>query len=204
MPLPADDAQIHRFIEHNCNLTVNSFYRETLRVDGLLTNCKTGNRIFHVDPFSKNLPRYIKTGKYNCNLIYKGQNVINPDKPNVTCNKYLEKGHKQNQCKNDWKCRSCGKSGHKGAAHCEEPFETSEENQDKDETTKESDDEEDESESEHEEEKHEVEQEQQTQLPQPILKPQNPNVMKQKQGQQSSTQEMMTQTTLNTNETSVQ
>ena len=56
------------------------------------------------------MPRYIKIGKYQALLIYKGQPVINPW---AKCNKCLQTGHKQDSCQNDWKCKSCGKSGHK-------------------------------------------------------------------------------------------
>ena len=109
VPLSADDGQIFRFLQV-CRLVVHNYYRERLRVDSLLTNCQTGDRIFYCDPPVENIPRFVKIGKYNAQIIYKGQIVINP---RLQCSKCLKPGHKQDHCQNDWVCRKCGKSGHK-------------------------------------------------------------------------------------------
>ena len=125
VPLSADDGQIHRYLEHNLGLIIYNYHRERLRVDGLLTNCQTGDRIFHCEPPKGNIPRYIIINKYHANLIYKGQKVVNPWKQNITCNKCFEKGHKLAECTNEWKYKLCGKSWHK-SDQCEEEFESEE------------------------------------------------------------------------------
>ncbi|CAC5392989.1 unnamed protein product [Mytilus coruscus] len=102
VPLSADDNQIGRYLE-----TEHNFNRERLRINGFLTNCQTGDRLFMVSPVPGiQLPRFISIGKYKALLIHKDQIVVNPY---AKYNKCLQTGHKQETCDNDWVCNSCGK-----------------------------------------------------------------------------------------------
>ncbi|CAG2219820.1 CNBP [Mytilus edulis] len=119
VPLSADDNQIGRYLETKHNLIIHNFNRERLRINGFLTNCQTGDRLFMVSPVPGiQLPRFISIGKYKALLIHKDQIVVNPY---AKCNKCLQTGHKQETCDNDWVCNSCGKSGHK-AKECQQPM----------------------------------------------------------------------------------
>lgn len=118
VPLSADDGQIFRFLE-TAHAKIQNYHRERLRVDGYLTNCQTGDRIFICDPITELIPRYCKIGKYRALVIYKGQVVQNP---HIRCKKCLCPGHKIDQCPNDWVCIKCQKIGHK-AADCSKGFE---------------------------------------------------------------------------------
>ncbi|CAC5364398.1 CNBP [Mytilus coruscus] len=117
--LSADDNQIGRYLETEHNLKIHNFNRERLRINGFLTNCQTGDRLFMISPVPGiQLPRFISIGKYKALLIHKDQIVVNPY---AKCNKCLQTGHKQETCDNDWVCNSCGKSGHK-AKECQQPM----------------------------------------------------------------------------------
>ncbi|CAG2232178.1 CNBP [Mytilus edulis] len=119
VPLSADDNQIGRYIETKHNLIIHNFNRERLRINGFLTNCQTGDRLFIVSPVPGiQLPRFISIGKYKALLIHKDQIVVNHY---AKCNKCLQTGHKQESCDSDWVCNSCGKSGHK-AKECQQPI----------------------------------------------------------------------------------
>ena len=117
VPCSADDGQITRYLEKS-GCIIHNMHRECLRIDGFLTNCQTGDRIYMCDPPVKPLPRYTVIGKYKAAIFYRGQTVEN--KP-LTCNKCLEQGHMMYTCPNDWKCRQCHKSGHK-QSQCDELF----------------------------------------------------------------------------------
>ena len=49
VPCSADDGQIYRYLEKQLMCVIHNHYRERLRVDGFLTNCHTGDRIFICD-----------------------------------------------------------------------------------------------------------------------------------------------------------
>ncbi|VDI75940.1 Hypothetical predicted protein [Mytilus galloprovincialis] len=112
IPCSAEDGQIERCLEFN-GCEIFKLYRERLRVDGLVTNCQTGDRIAIVAPLIKPLPRTLFIGKYKA-----------------------LKGHKYAQCPNDWVCRQCHKEGHR-QAECDSPLsevdETHDQNSDGDE-----------------------------------------------------------------------
>lgn len=109
VPLSADDGQILRMLEAlGCH--INNNYRERLRVDSMLTNCQTGDRIVISSPLETPLPRNILIGKYRATIIHRGQILPNQE---LKCNKCLQMGHKQSACMNDWCCTTCGKDGHK-------------------------------------------------------------------------------------------
>lgn len=108
IPLSADDGQIIRKLEF-VGCTVTSTYRERLRIDGLLTDCQTGDRIITVTPIGTPLPRYMEIGKYNATIIHRGQ--IPPG--GLKCNKCLGDDHRTMECPNDWRCRFCNELGHK-------------------------------------------------------------------------------------------
>lgn len=109
VPLSADDGQLFRYLQ-NWKLNILNYHRERLRVDGFLTDCQTGDRIFHCEPFEQTIPRNVKIGKYLALIFYKGQ--INQDDTKIQCSKCLQKGHKKTDCNNDWKCKTCGENGH--------------------------------------------------------------------------------------------
>ena len=109
VPISADDGQIFRFLEV-CRLNIHNYHRERLRVNGFLTNCQTGDRIFVCAPLKSNLPRFIKISKYHALLINKWQVVIDSRKQQIKCNKCFETGHKQYECTSDWTCKQCGKT----------------------------------------------------------------------------------------------
>lgn len=111
VPCSADDGQIERTLEYY-GCVVYKSYRERLRVDGMLTNCQTGDRIVMCDQVSKPLPRTMLVGKYIATVLHAGQNT---DGQKLVCNKCLQTGHKLMQCPNDWVCRQCKKPGHKQA-----------------------------------------------------------------------------------------
>lgn len=92
VPLSADDGQLFRYLQ-NWKLNVLNYHRERLRVDGFLTDCQTGDRIFHCEPFEVTIPRKVKIGKYRALIFYKGQ--INEDLTKIQCSKCLQKGHKK-------------------------------------------------------------------------------------------------------------
>ncbi|CAG2243403.1 unnamed protein product [Mytilus edulis] len=109
IPLSADDGQLLRYLQ-NWHLNVLNYHRERLRIDGFMTNCQTGDRIFHCEPFPHTIPRNVKIGKYRGLIFYKGQ--INENNTDIECSKCLQKGHKKTNCSNDWKCKTCGENGH--------------------------------------------------------------------------------------------
>ncbi|CAG2186049.1 CNBP [Mytilus edulis] len=108
IPLSADDGQLIRYLQ-NWHLEVLNYQRERLRIDGFVTNCQTGDRIFYVEPFDITIPRNVKIGKYRGLIFYKGQTNQNAE---IECTKCLQKGHKKSECTNDWKCKTCGTNGH--------------------------------------------------------------------------------------------
>ncbi|CAG2202801.1 unnamed protein product [Mytilus edulis] len=132
VPCSAEDGQIERSLEyHGCE--VIKMYRERLRVDGLLSNCQTGDRIAMVAPLSKALPRSVLIGKYRATVIHQGQE--NHNQAEISCNKCLQKGHKFSQCPNDWVCLHCNKQGHRQAecnSHLIESDDTEDDNSDED------------------------------------------------------------------------
>ena len=109
VPCSAEDGQILRALEL-LGCKVHSMYRERLRVDGMLTNCQTGDRILMCDPVEKPLPRTLYVGKYRAIVIHKDQMSNNE---NTVCNKCFQKGHKLKECTNDWVCKLCKGVGHK-------------------------------------------------------------------------------------------
>ncbi|CAG2225310.1 CNBP [Mytilus edulis] len=111
IPCSAEDGQIMRAVE-NLGGTVHSLDRERLRVDGLLTNCQTGDRILYCEPMEKVLPRTLKIGKYMAVLLHKEQKT---DSSQLTCNKCLQTGHVLRECPNEWVCTTCNNPGHKKA-----------------------------------------------------------------------------------------
>jgi hypothetical protein len=123
VPCSADDGQIYRYLEKQLMCVIHNHYRERLRVDGFLTNCHTGDRIFICDNPGKSLPRSVRIGKYFATIIHRGQ--IDPRKQTLKCNKCLQQGHKQYECPNQWTCRQCNKPGHRESECHEDLNETS-------------------------------------------------------------------------------
>ncbi|CAG2200037.1 unnamed protein product [Mytilus edulis] len=118
VPLSADDDQILRTLETSvskCEIITHS--RERLRIDNLVTNCRTGDRIVICKPFDPPLPRSMKIGNYWATISHFGQ--ASTSRPNMKCSKCLDEGHTANNCPNGWKCKKCGQLGHR-QYECEE------------------------------------------------------------------------------------
>ncbi|VDH92686.1 Hypothetical predicted protein, partial [Mytilus galloprovincialis] len=116
VPCSADDGQILRAIENEGKCTVHKLNRERLRVDGLLTECQTGDRILFCDQLEKPLPRFIRIGKYRAMVFQKDQMPSTKDNhDNLVCNKCFQNGHTFRDCQNDWVCKQCKLPGHKQA-----------------------------------------------------------------------------------------
>ncbi|VDI67996.1 Hypothetical predicted protein [Mytilus galloprovincialis] len=118
IPLSADDGEI-LYVFERYNIKILSHYRERLRYKDLNTNCQTGDRIIICLKFENPLPRFLKIGKYAANIIHYGQPRNNQK---IICRKCFEEGHIAGECTNDWKCKGCGKSGHKQDACTEGCF----------------------------------------------------------------------------------
>ncbi|VDI05356.1 Hypothetical predicted protein [Mytilus galloprovincialis] len=95
VPCSADDGQILRAIENEGKYTVHKLNRERLRVDGLLTECQTGDRILFCDQLEKPLPRFIRIGKYIAMVFHKDQMPSTKDNHDNLCKL---PGHKQADC----------------------------------------------------------------------------------------------------------
>ena len=111
VPCSAEDGQIMRAVE-NLGGTVHTLDRERLRVDDLLTNCQTGDRILYCEPMEKVLPRTLRISKYMAVLLHKEHKT---DSSQLTCNKCLQTGHVLRECPNEWVCTTCNNPGHKKA-----------------------------------------------------------------------------------------
>ncbi|CAC5388316.1 unnamed protein product [Mytilus coruscus] len=112
VPLSADDDQIIRTLETTASkCEVITHFKKRLRIDNLLTNCRTGDRIVICKPFNPPLPKSLQIGKYWATINQFGQSFTN--RPNMKCSKCFEEGHSANNCPNGWKCRKCGQLGHK-------------------------------------------------------------------------------------------
>jgi len=117
IPLSVDDDQITRVFTLK-GIDVISVYREKLRINGKLTNCATGDRIFSVKTLTlkEPLPYFMEFGQFKGRVIHQGQtNDKSTRNDSVKCSKCLEEGHRFSQCENDWRCRACNETGHKEA-----------------------------------------------------------------------------------------
>ncbi|CAG2210951.1 unnamed protein product [Mytilus edulis] len=112
IPLSADDNQIIRTLETSVSkCEVLSCYRERLRIDNKITNCKNGDRILICKTFEQPLPKTMQVGKYWANINHYGQ--PHTTRPSTKCSKCLDEGHTARECPNGWKCKKCGQFGHK-------------------------------------------------------------------------------------------
>ena len=109
IPLSADDGQIDRELRQK-NIEVMSINRERLRVDNLVTQCWTGDRLVVCKKFDTPLSRFLTIGKYTARVYHFGQLK---DTDMFLCNKCQLKGHNIHNCPNEWKCRLCNQNGHK-------------------------------------------------------------------------------------------
>ncbi|VDI52243.1 Hypothetical predicted protein [Mytilus galloprovincialis] len=132
IPCSADDGQITYFLE-NAGCKIHRYFRERIRVDGLITNCLSGDRIFYCEPMEHPFPRQVTTENYRATILHKSQPTKNRD--DIVCKKCLEKGHFISNCPNDWTCNICKKSGHK-QSECEEPFSDNNNEHNENESTK--------------------------------------------------------------------
>lgn len=83
---------------------------QKLRVDGLLTNCLTGDRVIFIERPTQPLPRLMSFGIFRGKVFHANQ--IAKDQTNVTCSNCLIKGHHRSSCKSKVVCRFCQKEGH--------------------------------------------------------------------------------------------
>ncbi|CAC5365637.1 unnamed protein product [Mytilus coruscus] len=67
IPLSADDGQIDKELRQR-NIEVFTINRERLRVDNLVTNCWTGDRVVICKKFDKPLPRFLTIGQYTARI----------------------------------------------------------------------------------------------------------------------------------------
>ena len=81
---------------------------QRLRVDGLLTDCLTGNRFVHIQPPSKPVPREMSFGLFKAKIFHFGQD----NSSTVTCSRCLSQGHHRSKCSNSIVCRRCKLPGH--------------------------------------------------------------------------------------------
>ncbi|CAC5395426.1 unnamed protein product [Mytilus coruscus] len=109
IPLSADDGKIDRELRQR-NIEVFTINRERLRVDNLVTNCWTGDRVVICNKFDKPLPRFLTIGQYTASIYLFGQLK---DTDMFLCNKCQLKGHNIKNCPNEWKCRLCNEYGQK-------------------------------------------------------------------------------------------
>lgn len=111
-PLSENDDIIFEFLKSK-GLVIRGYYRERLELDGVMTDCQTGDRILKCEDCRDRLaiPRHVKIGKFDAQIVYKGQI---PDDNSIECRKCFEPGHIQENCKNYWICYSCGEIGHEG------------------------------------------------------------------------------------------
>ncbi|CAC5421376.1 unnamed protein product [Mytilus coruscus] len=116
IPCSADDGQITYFLE-NAGCKIHRYFRERIRVDDLITNCLSGDRIFYCEPVEQPFPRQVTIGNYRATIFHKGQPTKKRD--DMVCKKCLEKSHFISNCRNDWKCNICKNSGHKQSEYDE-------------------------------------------------------------------------------------
>ena len=77
VPLSAADDQIIRALEtSDSKCDIVTCFRERLRIDFQLTNCKTGDRILICKPFQPPLPKSMKIGKYWASIFHFGQATL--------------------------------------------------------------------------------------------------------------------------------
>ncbi|XP_041478069.1 zinc finger CCHC domain-containing protein 10-like [Lytechinus variegatus] len=79
-----------------------------LRVNGLLTDCYTGDRMLFITPPMKPLPRVLNMENFKARIYHEGQ-VKSP----TLCSKCLAQGHHASTCTKEVVCRKCSKAGHK-------------------------------------------------------------------------------------------
>lgn len=112
IPLSVNDEMIANEIEKQKCKVLSKVQRMKLRVNGLLTDCHTGDRMLFIEPPSKPLPRAMNMGGFRARIYHEGQ-----EKGPTLCSKCLTKGHHASTCVNDVVCRKCSQAGHK-AAEC--------------------------------------------------------------------------------------
>ena len=75
IPLSADDSIIVKSLKDNGCELIETPSCEKLRVDGKLTNCKTGNRIVFIKPPKEPLSKIMKIGIFRAVVPHPGQTV---------------------------------------------------------------------------------------------------------------------------------
>jgi len=110
----SDDIILRSFVLKGLEIISN--FREKLRINNKLTNCKTGDRIYYVKPASLESPlsSFMYFGKFKGRVIHFGQDRTTGTRE-PKCGKCLENCHRTDQCENDWTCRLCNQLGHKQA-----------------------------------------------------------------------------------------
>ncbi|XP_071478309.1 uncharacterized protein [Diadema antillarum] len=111
IPLSVLDTVITDELEKCKHKVLGAPIRERLRVDGLLTDCLTGNRIVYIQHPSKPLPRDMNFGIFKARVYHYGQ-IVPPARANLMCSRCLNAGHHRSQCSNPIVCRRCKQPGH--------------------------------------------------------------------------------------------
>ena len=110
IPLSVHNSVITDELEkQKCKIRGKVVYQR-LRVDGLLTDCLTGDRMIYIERPSFSLPRMMAFGLFKGRVYHPNQNVLDPDK--VTCSNCLTTGHHRSRCSAPVVCKRCKSSGH--------------------------------------------------------------------------------------------
>ncbi|CAC5393917.1 unnamed protein product [Mytilus coruscus] len=119
VPLSADDDQMIRTLETSViKCEVINYYLERLRIDNLLSNIRTGDRIVICKPFD---PPLLNTQieKYLVNINHFGL----PKVPNTKYGKCFTEEHTARDCSNGRKSKKRCKLGHKTQNQNDDEFE---------------------------------------------------------------------------------
>ena len=108
IPLSVDDQVIVNEIEKKKVQIMSKVQRRKLRVNGLLTECYTGDRMLFVAPPAQPLPRVMNMGSFKARVFHDGQ-----DKGPTHCSRCLAQGHHASTCVKPIVCRKCLQPGHK-------------------------------------------------------------------------------------------
>ena len=108
IPLSVSDQVIVDEIEKKKVQIMSKVQRRKLRVNGLLTECYTGDRMLFVEPPAQPLPRVMNMGSFKARVFHDGQ-----DKGPTHCSRCLAQGHHASTCVKPIVCRKCLQPGHK-------------------------------------------------------------------------------------------
>ena len=112
IPLSVGDEVIRAEFQQLKVEVVGSILRHKLRVNGELTNCLNGDRVLHISPPSKPLPRKMTFANSFLARVYHNGQPEQTNNGTVTCSRCLQTGHHSSRCQNEVRCKRCQKPGH--------------------------------------------------------------------------------------------